>query len=75
MMKDILLGGLILYAGIEIGRGAQKAWGGKRGMGECPRPQSLNEAMRGLERHTRAFPVIAQNQLFYRNLIENPYDY
>ena len=42
---------------------------------ECPKPQNINEVFPGLERHTREYPVIAQEVSFYRNLIENPYDY
>jgi len=43
---------------------------------DCPRPRNLSELdIPGLQRHTRSYPVYAQEVSFYRNLIEDPYNY
>lgn len=73
-MRDIaviLLVGIVSYQMGRRGVLNRK----KPPLSECPKPQNINEVFPGLKRHERSYPVFAQNVSFYRNLIENPYDY
>ena len=70
------LAGLLLvgYLGYRMGRNNPKPTPQRVPMSDCGRPH-LSEIIPGLTRTTRQAPVIAQDQIFFRNLIENPYNF
>jgi len=71
-MKDIAYLLLAGYIGFQMGK---KANNKKPPIKRFPTMKDCPTEIPGLKRHTRTYPVIAQDINLYRNIYDNPYNF